>query len=139
MSHRSIFLSAWVCQDVRHEHAYHAELKPESPLLELIMEKARLHARCLPSRRARLEVNLLKMSFPMRIDGDRLLLHTTQIALLIVKSPSHPTFGKNAAQVNGPHLILLPKSVLGNWQLEFKRFCPSVRVLRLSGNKVILT
>lgn len=36
----------------------------------------------------------------------------------------------------GPHIILLPKSVLGNWQLEFKRFCPSVRVLRLSGTKV---
>jgi len=39
--------------------------------------------------------------------------------------------------VNGPHIILLPKSVLGNWQLEFKRFCPSVRVLRLSGTKVM--
>lgn len=40
-------------------------------------------------------------------------------------------------QVTGPHIILLPKSVLGNWQLEFKRFCPSVKVLRLSGNKVL--
>lgn len=39
-------------------------------------------------------------------------------------------------QVTGPHIILLPKSVLGNWQLEFKRFCPSIRVLRLSGTKV---
>lgn len=38
--------------------------------------------------------------------------------------------------MTGPHIILLPKSVLGNWQLEFKRFCPSVRVLRLSGTKV---
>lgn len=39
-------------------------------------------------------------------------------------------------QVYGPHIILLPKSVLGNWKLEFKRFCPSVRVLLLSGSKV---
>lgn len=40
-------------------------------------------------------------------------------------------------QVKGPHIILLPKSVLGNWEREFKRFCPSVRVLLLTGTKVM--
>jgi SWI/SNF-related matrix-associated actin-dependent regulator of chromatin subfamily A member 5 len=31
--------------------------------------------------------------------------------------------------------VLLPKSTLGNWGNEFKTFCPSMRVLRLHGEK----
>ena len=35
----------------------------------------------------------------------------------------------------GPHLILVPLSTLGNWMNELARFCPSIRPLRLHGNK----
>ena len=35
--------------------------------------------------------------------------------------------------ITGPHLVLAPKSVLGNWEREFKRFCPSFKVLKLQG------
>lgn len=31
------------------------------------------------------------------------------------------------------HLILVPKSVVINWQREFNRFCPSIRVFAASG------
>eukprot|EP00752_Nemacystus_decipiens_P001789 g1728.t2 len=52
-----------------------------------------------------------------------------------LQSISILAYMRDFQNVTGPHIILLPKSVLGNWQLEFKRFCPSVRVLRLSGTK----
>jgi len=35
--------------------------------------------------------------------------------------------------VTGPHLVLAPKSVVGNWYREFTRFCPSFRVLKMLG------
>ncbi|RYD84285.1 MAG: DEAD/DEAH box helicase [Verrucomicrobiaceae bacterium] len=38
-------------------------------------------------------------------------------------------------KVDGPHLIMVPKSTLSNWQREFKRFCPVVRVLCFHGSK----
>eukprot|EP00672_Neobodo_designis_P021374 CAMPEP_0174843984 /NCGR_PEP_ID=MMETSP1114-20130205/10845_1 /TAXON_ID=312471 /ORGANISM="Neobodo designis, Strain CCAP 1951/1" /LENGTH=1111 /DNA_ID=CAMNT_0016078217 /DNA_START=30 /DNA_END=3365 /DNA_ORIENTATION=+ len=30
----------------------------------------------------------------------------------------------------GPHLVVVPKSVLGNWYREFKRWCPTISVLK---------
>lgn len=44
-------------------------------------------------------------------------------------------FLKQYRQVNGPHLIIVPKSTMGNWYREFKKWCPSFRVLRLQGQK----
>ena len=38
-------------------------------------------------------------------------------------------------KVNGPHLIMVPKSTLSNWMNEFQRFCPSIRVFRFHGSK----
>lgn len=37
--------------------------------------------------------------------------------------------------INGPHLVMVPKSTLSNWCNEFQRWCPSIRVLRFHGNK----
>eukprot|EP00605_Chrysophyceae_sp_TOSAG23-4_P002848 GSChrysophyteH1.ASY1.ANO1.3137.1 assembled CDS len=37
--------------------------------------------------------------------------------------------------INGPHLIMVPKSTLSNWMGEFARFCPEIRVLRFHGSK----
>jgi SWI/SNF-related matrix-associated actin-dependent regulator of chromatin subfamily A member 5 len=33
----------------------------------------------------------------------------------------------------GPHLIICPKSVLGNWFREFKQWCPSFKVFKFHG------
>lgn len=36
--------------------------------------------------------------------------------------------------INGPHIVITPKSTLGNWVNEFRRFCPIVRVTKFHGN-----
>jgi SNF2 family DNA or RNA helicase len=33
-------------------------------------------------------------------------------------------------KIDGPHLVMVPKSTLSNWCNEFKRWCPVIRVLR---------
>lgn len=38
-----------------------------------------------------------------------------------------------ARKVAGPHLVLVPKSVLGNWAREFNKFAPGLKVLKLQG------
>lgn len=37
--------------------------------------------------------------------------------------------------INGPHLVLVPKSTLDNWKREFARWTPEVDVLVLQGSK----
>ena len=34
----------------------------------------------------------------------------------------------------GPHLIICPTSILINWEIEFKKWCPSFKVLTYYGN-----
>lgn len=38
-------------------------------------------------------------------------------------------------KVNGPHLVVVPKSTLDNWAREFARWTPEVHVLLLQGDK----
>jgi SWI/SNF-related matrix-associated actin-dependent regulator of chromatin subfamily A member 5 len=37
-------------------------------------------------------------------------------------------------KIPGPHLIVVPLSVLFNWILEFRSFCPSLRIFRMHSN-----
>lgn len=37
--------------------------------------------------------------------------------------------------ISGPHLVIAPKSTLGNWILEFEKFCPDFRVVRFHGDQ----
>jgi SWI/SNF-related matrix-associated actin-dependent regulator of chromatin subfamily A member 5 len=37
--------------------------------------------------------------------------------------------------VRGPHITIVPKSVTGNWIREFKRWCPSIRAIKMGGTK----
>ncbi len=38
-------------------------------------------------------------------------------------------------KLTGPHMVVVPKSTLGNWMKEFARWYPQLRVVNLYGNK----
>ena len=40
-----------------------------------------------------------------------------------------------ATQYNiwGPHLVIVPTSILVNWEMEFKRWCPAFKILPYYG------
>ncbi|KAK4337102.1 hypothetical protein RND71_043852 [Anisodus tanguticus] len=42
---------------------------------------------------------------------------------------------KNYKNINGPHMVITPKSTLANWSNEFKRWCPSLNTICLIGNQ----
>jgi superfamily II DNA/RNA helicase len=43
---------------------------------------------------------------------------------------------KHFRNKNGPHIVIVPKSTLQNWLNEFKRWCPSLEVICVIGEKV---
>lgn len=42
---------------------------------------------------------------------------------------------KESRGVRGPHIAIVPKSVVGNWIRELHRWCPSIRAVRMGGTK----
>jgi SWI/SNF-related matrix-associated actin-dependent regulator of chromatin subfamily A member 5 len=45
-------------------------------------------------------------------------------------------FMKHFKNINGPHMVLVPKSTLANWMNEFKKWCPTLRAVCLIGDQV---
>jgi SWI/SNF-related matrix-associated actin-dependent regulator of chromatin subfamily A member 5 len=37
--------------------------------------------------------------------------------------------------VKGPHIVIVPKSVVGNWMREIRNWCPVIRPIRMGGTK----
>merc|ERR1719158_915031 len=42
---------------------------------------------------------------------------------------------KHFKNINGPHMVLVPKSTLANWMNEFKKWCPTLRAVCLIGDQ----
>lgn len=42
---------------------------------------------------------------------------------------------KEARGVKGQHLVVVPKSVTGNWIREIKKWCPGIRAVKLPGTR----
>ena len=52
-----------------------------------------------------------------------------------IQSISLVCFLREYKKIDGYHLIIMPKSVVGNWMREFKLWCPEVKVLNLIARK----
>ncbi|RMX67306.1 hypothetical protein KXD40_002608 [Peronospora effusa] len=42
---------------------------------------------------------------------------------------------REARGIEGPHIIIVPKSTVGNWMRELKRWCPSIKAFKFMGSK----
>ncbi|KDO23329.1 hypothetical protein SPRG_11643 [Saprolegnia parasitica CBS 223.65] len=42
---------------------------------------------------------------------------------------------REARAIKGPHMIIVPKSTVGNWMRELNRWCPSIRAFKFMGDK----
>jgi SWI/SNF-related matrix-associated actin-dependent regulator of chromatin subfamily A member 5 len=38
---------------------------------------------------------------------------------------------QEARGISGPHIVITPKSTVSNWMRELKRWCPSLRALKV--------
>ena len=63
-------------------------------------------------------------------------LHTDEMGLgKTLQTISLLAYLREARGVKGPHLVIVPKSVVGNWIKEFRKWCPSIKAVRMGGTK----
>lgn len=81
-------------------------------------------------------VNWLKLLYENEVNGvlaDDMGLGKTVQSIAFMGWLS--VVAQNTPRVRKPHLIVVPASVLSNWENELERFCPSLTVLRYHGSQ----
>lgn len=62
--------------------------------------------------------------------------HLTQMGLgKTLQTISFLAYLRENRGVKGPHVVIVPKSVVGNWIREFKKWCPVIKAIRMGGTK----
>ena len=73
-------------------------------------------------------VHMFQRGMPM-ILGDQMGLGKT------IQTIGFLAYMQESMNIRGPHLVVVPLSVLSNWIAEIERFCPSFRAVRFHGPK----
>ena len=73
-------------------------------------------------------VHMFKNGMPMML-GDQMGLGKT------IQTIGFLAYLQHFMNKRGPHLIVVPLSVLSNWMAEIERFCPTFRAIRFHGPK----
>ncbi len=73
-------------------------------------------------------VHMFQHGMPM-ILGDQMGLGKT------IQTIGFLAYMQESMNIRGPHLVVVPLSVLSNWIAEIERFCPSFRAVRFHGPK----
>jgi SNF2 family DNA or RNA helicase len=60
---------------------------------------------------------------------------TIQVTLYTLKKTIAFTAHLAERGIWGPHLIVVPASVLINWEIEFKKWCPSFKIISYYGSQ----
>lgn len=71
-------------------------------------------------------VHMFQKGMPM-ILGDQMGLGKTLQSIGFIAYLHH------SLSKRGPHLVIVPLSVLSNWLIEIDKFCPSLRAVRFHG------
>lgn len=75
-------------------------------------------------------VHMFQQGVPM-ILGDQMGLGKT------IQSIGFLAYLHHTLHKKGPHLIVVPLSVLSNWISEIEKFCPSFRAVRFHGRHLV--
>jgi SWI/SNF-related matrix-associated actin-dependent regulator of chromatin subfamily A member 5 len=80
----------------------------------------------------------------MEIERNVLLKYRTDLSCLLLfqmglgktlQTISFLAYLREKRGIKGPHVVIVPKSVVGNWIREFNKWCPCIRAIRMGGTK----
>jgi superfamily II DNA or RNA helicase len=120
-SHQSLALWQRVLDEplLRHLPRFLSDTRQEEPILKAYWQT---QLRSYQQNGVQWLLDRLVMDAPVLLADEMGLGKTIQVLAAL-----------DHLQAEAPHLLVLPRSLLGNWQKEIERFCPSRRVVLYHG------